>query len=162
MDLDRIATMLHNSPLKPKTDDFCFKLNFDKIQPRYPGRAVFSIRSKDSNQKRHSSSTYERNMFRRLRDELGTGRLGEADKSVSGSRIRLFEPPGGMFLIQVRGSLGDCTLPALSIDHIGNELSFEWRDMFDRYFGQRKMITTVLLGAPVSLAGCIASFLWLI
>lgn len=160
MGLHHIATMFYTSPNGRKIYDFDFKLNFDKIQPRYPGRAVFSLSSINTYQKPEISA-YKHKMFNRLRDEVGTGRVGEADKSVSGSRIRLFECPGGMFVVQVRGSVGDCALPALNIDHIKHELSFDWRDLFDRFFGERKLTTTVLHGAPVGLLDYMALFLYL-
>lgn len=80
---------------------------------------------------------------------MGNGRLGEADKSVPGSRLRLFESPVGMFAVQVRGIVGDCALPALDIDPSTQELSFNWKDLFSRIFGEQKVVTTVLHGAPV-------------
>ena len=88
-------------------------------------------------------------MFQRLREGVGNNRLGEADKSVPGSRMRFFESPVGMFVVQIRGSVGDCALPALNIDVSRHELSFEWRNMFDRFFGARKVATALLDGAPV-------------
>lgn len=151
MGLHCIASLVYNPPDRRKVYDFAFKLNFDNIKPRYPGRAVFSVRSKNSNWNPRSLdvSTFKRKTFERLRAEAGSGRLGEADKSVPGSRIRLFESPVRMFVVQVRGSVGDCALPALNIDHGKRELSCEWRDLFDRFFGERRITTTVLNSAPV-------------
>ena len=76
--------------------------------------------------------------------------LGNADNSVPESEINLFESPAGMFVIQVRGVVSDCALPALSTDLWRHELSFEWKELFNRVFGERKMATAVLHGAPVS------------
>lgn len=151
MGLHCIASLVYNPPDRRKVYDFAFKLNFDNIKPRYPGRAVFSVRSKNSswNPRSLDVSTFKRKTFERLRAEAGSGRLGEADKSVPGSRIRLFESPVRMFVVQVRGSVGDCALPALNIDAGKRELSCEWRDLFDRFFGERRITTTALNSAPV-------------
>ena len=157
VDLHSTVHMLYNSPNQTKVYDFDCKLTFQEIQPRYPGRAVFSLRSKTYNQGRRilQTSAHRRKAFQKMMDEAGPGRLGEADKSVPGSRIRLFESPVGMFVVQVRGSVGDCALPALNIDPSKHELSFEWRDLFNRFFGERKVATAVSNGAPVSHPGCL-------
>lgn len=55
-----------------------------------------------------------------------------------------------MFVVQVRGSVSDCALPALNIDLSKHELSFEWRDLFNRFFGERKMATAMLRDVQVS------------
>ena len=144
-----IVSMFSNSPNHTKSYDFDCKLTFDKIQPRYPGRAVFSLRSKTYNLE------HRRKAFQNLMDQARPGRLGEADKSVPGSRIRLFESPVGMFVVQVRGSVGDCALPALNIDPSKHKLSFEWRNLYNLFFGERKVATAVLYGAPVSHPGCL-------
>ena len=130
-----------NKPDRLKLYDFECKLNYDKIQPRYPGRAVFSCRL---DHKRYppflKTAMSRRKIFERLRNEAGPGRLGEADKSVPGSRIRVFDSPVGMFVVQVRGSVGDCAVPVLNIDSSRHEVSFDWRDLFDQFFGEQKVV----------------------
>lgn len=88
-------------------------------------------------------------MFERLRHEAGPGTLGEADKSVPGSRIRVFDSPVGMFVVQVRGSAGDCALPVLNIHSSRHEVSFDWRDLFGQFFGEQKVTRAVLHDALV-------------
>lgn len=146
-----VANTLNNSPTGLNVFAFNFKLKYEKLHSRHPGRAVFSLRSENNTRDRPSPDILvcRRKTFKRLRDEAGTGRLDEADKSVAGSRIRLSESPIGMFVVQVRGSVGDCALPALNIHNSRHELSFEWRDLFNRFFGERKVVTTVLHGAPI-------------
>lgn len=137
--------------------DFNIKLRFDRIQPRNLGRAAFTIRPVNSDQERASFATpvaHRRRIFKRLRDEVGSGRLGGADSSVSGSRIRLFESPRCLFVVQVRGSVVNCALPALNIDSYKHELSFEWRGLFSRFFGERKETAAVLHDAPVGHSDC--------
>lgn len=149
--LRHVANTLNNLPTGLNVFAFYFKLKYEKLHSRHPGRAVFSLRSENNTRDRPSPEILvcRRKTFKRLRDEAGTGRLDEADKSVAGSRIRLSESPIGMFVVQVRGSVGDCALPALNISNSRHELSFEWRDLFNRFFGERKVVTTVLHGAPV-------------
>ena len=140
-----------NKPDRLKLYDFECKLSYDKIQPRYPGRAVFSCRL---DHKCYApflkSAVSKRKIFERLRYEAGPGRLGEADKSVPGSRIRVFDSPVGMFVVQVRGSVSDCALPVLNIDSSRHEVSFEWRDLFDQFFGEQRAAKAVLYDALVS------------
>ncbi len=155
--LHYVVSMFYHPPNHTKSYDFDCKLTLEKIQPRYPGRAVFSLRSKTYNLEHRilQISAHRRKAFQNLMDKAGPGRLGEADKSVPGSRIRLFESPVGMFVVQVRGSVGDCALPALNIDPSKHELSFEWRKLYNLFFGERKVATAVLQRAPVSHPGCL-------
>ena len=150
----RIATIFKNCNLPPGQKIFTCQstLNFVKIHSMYPGRAVFSLDSGSTRGQGRlpGNLTYRRKTFKRLRDAVGPGRLGEADDSVPGSRTRLFESPAGMFVIQVRGSVGDCALPALNIDSAMHEVTFQWRGLFSRFFGGRKVATAVLNDAPVS------------
>ena len=81
---------------------------------------------------------------------MGPGRLSEADKSVPGSRIPVFDSPVGMFVVQLRGSVGDCALPVLNIASRRHEVSFDWRDLFDQFFGEQKLAKAVLHDALVS------------
>lgn len=124
--------------------DLYVKLYFDTIQSRHPGRAVFSSRL----------DTYDRgrqwdDMFKTLLARVGPGRLG--DRSVSGSRMRLYKCPPGLFVVQVRGSVCDCAIPSVNfnVEPLRLELSFEWRDLFHQFFGERKTVRAVLDGAPV-------------
>lgn len=68
--------------------------------------------------------------------------------------MRLFESPTGIFVVQVRVVVDDYPLPALNIDHIRCELSFEWKKLFDRIFGEVKLATAVLHSAPVGHLNC--------
>ena len=127
-------------------DNLYVKLFFDTIQPRYPGRAVFFSRLDTNNRERQWDD-----VSKKLLARVGTGRLEDADKSVPESRMHLYTCPPGLFVVQVRGSVSDCAIPSLSLDvnPLRLELSFEWRDLFHRFFGERKMVRAVLDGAPV-------------
>ena len=96
-------------------------------------------------------TTWGRTLCQHLRDNAGLGRLGEADKSRPGGRLRLFEHCSGLFVVQIRGGLNDFAVPGLSIDQKKGELSFEWRDLFARFFEEKKMAKGVLKDAPVGL-----------
>ena len=63
--------------------------------------------------------------------------------------MRLFDSPTGMCVVQVRGVVSDCPLPALDVDPIWCELSLEWKKLFDRVFRERKLATAVLHSVPV-------------
>ena len=101
----------------------------------------------------HGDTIWRRALFQHLRDNAGLGRLGEADKSRPGGRLRLFEHSSGLFVIQIRGGLNDCVVPGLSIDQKKGELSFEWRDLFARFFEEKKMAEGVLKNSQVGLEG---------
>jgi hypothetical protein len=100
----------------------------------------------------HGDVKWRRALFQHLRDNAGLGRMGEADKSKPGGRLRLFEHSFGLFVVQIRGGLNDCVVPSLSIDQQKGELSFEWRDLFARFFEEKKMAECVLKDAQVGLA----------
>lgn len=114
---------------------------------------MFSLQPEHTIQLLNSSAS-TRAAFRGLQARLGPGRLGEADESVPAPRRRLFESPTGMFVVQGRGVVDDYPLPALNIDYIRCELSFEWKKLFDRVFGEGKLATAVLHGAPVDHPNC--------
>ena len=113
--------------------------------PKYPERAVMSLRQE------HGDANWRRALFQHLRDNAGLGRMGEADKSKPGGRLRLFEHSSGLFVVQIRRGLNDCVVPGLSIDQQKGELSFEWRDLFARFFEEKKMAECVLKDAQVGL-----------
>ncbi|KAM0801618.1 hypothetical protein BDR22DRAFT_181620 [Usnea florida] len=127
-------------------DDLYVKLYFDTIQSQHPGRAVFSSRLDTKNRARQWEE-----MSKTLLARVGTGRLSEADRSVPESRMRLYTCPPGLFVVQVRGSVCDCAIPSLdfNVNPLRLELSFEWRDLFHRFFGERKIVGAVLDSAPV-------------
>lgn len=131
----------------PQGSQFRNKLHFSRVMPMYPGRAVFSFPKSGSWPiDLHTTST----IFTNLRRLAGPGRLGEADRSRPGGRLRLFEKPAGLFVIQVRAGVGDCAISGLGIDTCKWELSFEWRDIFSQFFGEKRATDAVLNGAPVS------------
>lgn len=101
----------------------------------------------------HGDAKWRCALFQHLRDNAGLGRMGEADRSKSGGRLRLFEHSSGLFVVQIRGGLNDCVVPGLSIDQQKGELSFEWRDLFARFFEEKKMVECVLKDAQVGLEG---------
>ena len=86
---------------------------------------------------------------RHLRDNIWRGRLGEADKSRPGGRLRLLEYSFGLFVVQIRGGLNDCVVSGLSIDQKNGELSLEWRDLFAQFFKEKKIAKDILTDAPV-------------
>ena len=126
--------------------DIYVKLFFDTIEPRYPGRAVFSSRLDTNNRERQWDD-----ISKSLLARLGTGKLDNADKSVPGSRMRLYACPPGLFVVQVRGSVSDCAIPSLNlnVNPLRLEISFEWRDLFHQFFAERKMVRAALDIAPV-------------
>ncbi len=75
----------------------------------------------------------------------------EVDPSRSSNRLRLVEYARRIFIVQVRGGLNDCALPALQINHERHELSVDWKWLFGRFFARKKMIRTELEDALVSL-----------
>lgn len=93
---------------------------------------------------------WQRALFQHLRGNAGLGRMGEADKSRPGGRLRLFEQTSGLFIVQIRGGLNDCVVPGLSIDQKKGELSFEWRDLFARFFEEKKMAQCLLKDEQVA------------
>ena len=113
--------------------------------PKYPGRAVMSLRHENGH------TICRKALSQHLRDNVGLGRLGEADKSRPGGRLRLFKHSSGLFVVQIRGGLNDCVVPSLSIDQKNGELSLEWRDLFARFFEEKKMAKGILKDAPVGL-----------
>ena len=123
--------------------DLYVKLYFDTIQSRYPGRAVFTSRL----DRRHQWDDVSKPLLARV----GTSRLGDADRSVPESRMRLYTCRPGLFVVQVRGSLCDCAIPSLnfSVNPLRLKISFEWRYLFHQFFGERKMVRAVLDGAPI-------------
>ena len=129
-----------------KIDDLYVKLYFDTIQSQHPGRAVFSSRL-DAKFRARQWEEFSKMLLARV----GTGRLSEADRSVPGSRMRLYTCPPGLFVVQVRGSVCDCAIPSLNfnVNPLRLEVSFEWRDLFHQFFGERKIVGAVLDGAPV-------------
>ena len=129
--------MSRASPYWSQLQLFDYKMGY-QIQQKYPDRAFFS-----------NDSVPRHNIFERLQDQTGAGRLGQAAKPIPGSQVRFFKSPVGMFVVQVRGVVGDCALPGLSINASGNELSFKWMKLFDQIFGERKLDTIMLHGAPV-------------
>lgn len=124
-------------------DSLC-RYDFDGVHTTNPLRAVFSVRLKSSGPK------VVREMIKSIETKTGLGRMGEADKSRPGSRVRLFGSTVGLALVQVRGGLHDCTLPSLTRDRDKRAISLDWRDLFSRFFGEKRMIGRVLARALVS------------
>lgn len=124
-------------------DSVC-RFDFDGINTTYPSRAVFSIHLTSIGPKA------VKEMIKDIEAKTGPGRLGEADKSRPGGRVRLFENTVGLALAQIRGGLHDCTLPSLTIDRVKGAISLDWRDLFTRFFGEKRMIDRVLERAPMS------------
>ena len=88
-------------------------------------------------------------VFKRLQNQPGADISSLPDNSIPGLRIQFFDKSVGMFVMQAQGAVGDCALPGLSINSDRNELSFEWKRLFNQMFGERKPITVILQGAPV-------------
>ena len=137
----------HDSNARRQVYDPRSKYIFDGFMPMYPGRAVMSWHHENGHALRL------RDLSRHLRDNAGPARLGEADKSRPGGRLRLFENSAGLFVVQIRGGLSDCMVPGLSINQKNGKLSFEWRDLFARFFGEKKTAESILKDAPVGLQG---------
>ena len=125
---------------------FDYKMGY-QIQQKYPDRAFFS-----------NDSVLRHNIFERLKDQTGAGILSQGAKFIPGSQVRFFESPVSMFVVQVRGVVGDCALPGFIINASGNELSFEWKKLFDQIFGERKLGTIMLHDAPVGHPYCLNGF----
>ena len=84
--------------------------------------------------------------------------LSQAAKSIPDLPVGFFECPVGMFVVQVRSVVGDCAVPGLSINASRNELSFEWKKLFDQIFGEQKLVTNKSHGAPVGHPFCLNRF----
>ena len=122
---------------------FDYKMGY-QMQQRYPDKAYFSI-------PRH-------NIFERLQVQIGAGMFSHVAKSIPDSPVGFFKSPVGMFVVQIRGVVGDCALPGLSINASRNELSFEWKRLFDQIFGEQKLVTNMLHGTPVGHPYCLNRF----
>ena len=88
-------------------------------------------------------------ILKTIQETAGQGRLGEADKSKPGNRMRLYEDNVGLFVVQIRGALDDGALPGLGINEKNLEVSIIWKELFARFFGEKKMIESVLENSPV-------------
>ncbi len=122
-----------------------------------PERAIFKMHH-TSNDPNHPDNLYDGVIFRHMREKGGLGPAGEADKYRPSERRRLFGesedwgPPShpisifepqvteGMFVIQVRAGLNDCAVPGLKIDQDKREISFNWVELFSRFFGERRAV----------------------
>ena len=107
---------------------------------------------------------YEGAIFRHMRERGGLGPMGEGDKYKPSEMGRLFgeserwgpqsfsapisEPVAteGMFVVQVRAGLNDCAIPGLKIDQEKREISFNWIELLDRLFSERKALQEKDLG----------------
>ena len=124
-------------------DSLC-RFDFDGVHTTYPSRAVFSVH--------HTSIGPKgvREMIKSIEAKTGPRRMGEADKTQPGSRVRLFENTAGLAVVQIRGGLHECTLPSLTIDRGKRAISLDWRDLFMRFFSEKRMEDRVLEHAAVS------------
>ena len=59
-----------------------------------------------------------------------------------------FEPVAteGMFVVQVQAGLDDCTIPGLEIDQEKRQMSFNWIELFECMFSERKALQEKDLG----------------
>ena len=69
-----------------------------------------------------------------------------------------------MFITQVRGILSDCPLPALDIyrNNTKYRLSFDWKELFDQMFGERKLMMALLPNTQVRHTDSVIPHLYLI
>ena len=118
------------------------KLSFHGIHPSYPGRVVFSYFPDASPLAPRTHAL--RKIFINLQNKAGSGRLGEADRSMPSSRMRIIEATAGLFVVQIRGGLNDCATPALNIDFKNHEVSCDWKDLFTQYFQEKRVASLVL------------------
>lgn len=138
-----------NGRSAPPTDpqyryDSSCRFAFDGVHSTYPTRAVFSIYQKQF------GSKVVREIIKDIETRTGPGRMGEADKNRPGSRVRLFENTAGLAVVQIRGGLHDCMLPSLTMERGKQAMSLDWRDLFTRFFGEKRMMDRVLKNAAVS------------
>ena len=112
-------------------------------------------RSDDPNE---PENMYEGAIFSHMRERGGLGPMGEGDKYKPSDRRRIFgrsEGRGlpsfpipefelvateGMFVVQVRAGLNDCAIPGLKINQAKREISFNWTELFERMFSERKAL----------------------
>ena len=107
---------------------------------------------------------YEGAILRHMREGGGLGPMGDGAKYKPTEMGRLlgaserwgpqnfstpiFEPVAteGMFVVQVRAGLNDCAIPGLKINQKKREISFNWIELFDRMFSERKALQEKDLG----------------
>ena len=135
-----------SSPDWSRHQMFDYKMDY-QIQQTYSDRAYFL-----------NDSVPRHNIFQRLQDQIEAGMLSQVARSTPGSPVGFFESPVGMFVVQVRDVVGDCALPGLSINASRNEVSFEWKKLFDQIFGEQKLVMNKLHGATVGHPFCLHRF----
>jgi hypothetical protein len=118
------------------------RFDFDSVNSLCVERAVFLIRSINI-----SLEEVNAILLKGVEAKGKPGNLDEGDASKVARPEPLFENTVGRTLIQIRGGLHDCTLPSLIVEQEEDALSFEWKDLFTRYFGDKKRI---LENEPVS------------
>lgn len=137
--------------------DFEIQLRFAGLVEKQPRRAVFKIQHQ-SNDPNSPETVHETAIFRHMMEKGGLGPMGEADKYRPSERRRLFgesegqgmpnypvsilepERTEGIFVIQVRAGLNDCAVPGLKIDREAREVSLDWRLLYSRFFGERRLV----------------------
>ena len=124
---------------------------------------MFKLRHR-SHDPNDPENRYQGAVFRHMRERGGLGPMGEGDKYKPSEMGRLFgeserwgpqsfstpifEPVAteGMFVVQVRAGLNDCGIPGLKIDQEKREISFNWIELFERMFTERKALQEKDLG----------------
>lgn len=125
------------------------RFGFDGVHTIRPSSAVFSVHLTSIGATSIGPNVVK-GMIKGIEAKTGPGQLGEADKTQSGSRVRLFENTAGLAVVQIRGGLHDCTLPSSTMDRGKRAISLDWRDLFTRFFGEKRMMDKVLGRAAVS------------
>ena len=111
---------------------FDMTLYFEGVNPKHPGRAMFSLHSKGQTK-----------ILQNLRDIAGPARLCSLDESGSTDRLRITENTTGLFIVQIRQGLSDVGIPKLNIDPKKRVLSLDWKELFNRFFNDRKLTEAI-------------------
>lgn len=113
--------------MSPEHQSFDYKLGY-RMGNKYPDRAFFS-----------NDSAPRQDIFRNLH----IGIRADSWPHAPGWPVRFNDGPVGIFVVQIRGVVGDCALPGLIVWVRRGELSFEWKTLFSRMFSERNLTMTI-------------------
>ena len=113
------------------------KLEFARFDHKYPGRAIFGLQPSDASRPRMNP------LFKALKETVAPEKMTNAEKAKTGE-MRLYANMEKILMIQIRGSLGYCQVPNVSVDRTKREVSLEWRDLYTCFYTEKaKTIATV-------------------
>ena len=87
--------------------------------------------------------------FKSLKEKVAPGKMTNAEKAKMGE-IRLYANTEKILMIQIRGSLGYCQVPNVSVDRKKCEVSLEWRDLYTCFYTEKAKTRAMVEHASVS------------